>query len=203
MCLVFCHTHCCLIHNLQQVLDPSSRPQQMYQVGPVPVATIKRMCSEGLREDGKREKTGRKVAMGSVERVNSNGAEIIASEVSADVRFLRVSKSYASITNRVLSVALVRHSEVGVRIVTSEGVSLTPVDITDTYKGAESLKEATPILPSRDCSVEVGMVGDGGGLGEKMELMVTITNHGHLLRTLDGRVEGHIIRYTHIILARQ
>ena len=98
----------------------------------------------------------------------------------------------------MLSVALVRHSEVGVRIVTSEGVSLTPVDITDTYKGAESLKEATPILPSRDCSVEVGMVGDGGGLGEKMELMVTITNRGHLLRTLDGRVEGHIIRYTHI-----
>ena len=126
----------------------------------------------------------------------SNGAEYIISEVNADLRFLRVSKSYANITNRVLSVALVRHDQIGVRLVAGNGTSLDPLNVTDTYKqvGQHDETPATHLpIRSRDCTVEVSMT-DSRKLGETLELSVTVTNHGPLLRTLDGKVEGHIVR---------
>ena len=124
----------------------------------------------------------------------TNGTDYVVSEVNSDLRFLRVSKSYASITNQIMAVALVRHGEVGVRLIAGVGIGLDAVDVTSDYKiGAGTVQEAPPTFPSRDCSVEVVM-GDGGKLGEAVELTVTVSNHGHLLRTLDGRVEGHIVR---------
>ena len=124
----------------------------------------------------------------------TNGTDYVVSEVNSDLRFLRVSKSYASITNQIMAVALVRHGELGVRLIAGNGIGLDPVDVTSDYKiGAGTVQEAPPTFPSRDCSVEVVM-GDGGKLGEAVELTVTVSNHGHLLRTLDGRVEGHIVR---------
>ena len=124
----------------------------------------------------------------------TNGTDYVVSEVNSDLRFLRVSKSYASITNQIMAVALVRHGELGVRLIAGNGIGLDPVDVTSDYKiGTGTVQEAPPTFPSRDCSVEVVM-GDGGKLGEAVELTVTVSNHGHLLRTLDGRVEGHIVR---------
>ena len=139
---------------------------------------------------------GGTVKGGGREVGRSNGAEYIVSEVNADLRFLRVSKSYASITNQIMSVALVCHNRVGVRLVAGNGTSVDPVNVTDAYKWAEfceKVPHSRPPLPTRDCSVEVSTM-DGCKLGERVQLTVTVTNHGHLLRTLDGRVEGHIIR---------
>ena len=193
-----------------QVLDPTSRKQQsgMYRIGPVPVEAVKKYVGESMalittgKGEGKREDKRRQSAVkgssgqGKAMEKRANGAEYIVSEVNADLRFLRVSKSYASITNQIMSVALVCHNKVGVRIVAGNGDSLDPLNVTDTYKWTEINDEAPPThshLPTRDCSVEVSTT-DTSKLGEEVELTVTVTNHGHLLRTLDGRVEGHIVR---------
>ena len=157
------------------------------------MASVKRMSVEVMEKKATaaRVKGGR---VGGGEGVRSNGAEIVVSEVSADIRFLRISKSYSTITNRVMSVALTKHNEVGVHLVAGDGVSLTPLDVTDTYKSVELQRVPTHRLPTRDCSVEVGMKGEGVRLGDKVELTVTVANHGHMLRTLDGRVEGRTVR---------
>ena len=175
----------------------------MHHIGPVPVSAVKKATTDkvgpGLKGKGeqKREKGGQGPSgVKSRERVRSNEAEYVISEVNSDLRFLRVSKSYASITNRVLSVALVRHNEVGVRLVAGDGVSTDPINVTSCYKFSERRDDAPPThlsLPTRDCQVEVS-TGDSGKLGEEVNLSVTVTNHGHFLRTLDGKVEGHIIR---------
>ena len=195
----------CVIKPIMQVLDPTSRQQQGggHRIGPVSVSTVR----EGMGGDGdhgtrgKGEKRGEKdrgqrtVKRGCGEGRNSNGAEYIISEVNADLRFLRVSKSYASITNRILSVALVRHDQIGVQLLAGCGASLDPLNVTNAYKQVEQHDETSPThLPtrSRDCTVEVSMADKK--LGETLELSVTVTNHGPLLRTLDGKVEGHIIR---------
>lgn len=151
----------------------------------------------GTREvDKKRDKGAQRAARsGSREVRNSNGADYVISEVAADLRFLRVSKSYASITNRILSVALVRHDQIGVSLVAGNGTSTEPLIVTHAYK-KEELQNKTPPThlssPTRDCTVEVNTVDSK--LGEHISLSVTVTNHGHMLRTLDGKVEGHIIR---------
>lgn len=140
-----------------------------------------------------RDKRGqRAVRSGSRGVRNSNGADYVISEVAADLRFLRVSKSYASITNRILSVALVRHNQIGVTLVAGNGTSTEPLIVTHAYK-KEELEPPTHLSsPTRDCTVEVNTVDSK--LGEHISLSVTVTNHGHMLRTLDGKVEGHIIR---------
>ena len=163
-------------------------------MGPVPVVRINKITSEEVVRGGEGGKGGG--GGGRVRRAvnKTNGTDHVVSEVNSDLRFLRVSKSYASITNQILAVAFVRHGEVGIRLIAGDGVSLEPVDVTNDYKcGVGRIKETPPTLPSRDCSVEVVM-GEGGKLGGLLELRVTVTNHGHLLRTLDGRVEGHIVR---------
>ena len=159
------------------------------------MSTVREGTGEG-GDHGTRGSRGQKtVKRGCGEGRNSNGAEYIISEVNADLRFLRVSKSYASITNRILSVALVRHDQIGVQLLAGNGASLDPLNITDAYKQVEQNDETPHThLPTRnrDCTVEVSMADKK--LGETLELSVTVTNHGHLLRTLDGKVEGHIIR---------
>ena len=169
-------------HNGWQILDPTSQHRQggAHRIGPVSLASVR----EGKVGGGKRGEGG-------------NGVEYVRSEVNADMRFLRVSKSFATITNRVLSVALVRHNQVGVRLVAGNGTSLTPLDVTDAYKEAELKEEATPTHfppPSRDCSVDV-TTNDTTKLGDSISLTVTIGNQGPLLRTLDGKVGGHVVRY--------
>lgn len=150
-----------------------------------------------MREGEKRkDKQGQAVVTsGSHEPRNSNGADYVISEVTADLRFLRVSKSYASITNRILSVALVRHNQVGVSLVAGNGTCPDPLIVTHAYKKEELQSKAPPTHlppPTRDCTVEVNTADSK--LGEQVSLSVTVTNHGPLLRTLDGKVEGHIIR---------
>lgn len=150
-----------------------------------------------MRELEKRRDKGgqRPLRSGSREVRNSNGADYVVSEVAADLRFLRVSKSYASITNRILSVALVRHNQIGVSLVAGNGTSMDPLIVTHAYKKEELQNKAPPThlaSPARDCTVEVNTVDSK--LGEQISLSVTVTNHGHMLRTLDGKVEGRIIR---------
>ena len=184
----------------------------MYRIGPVPVEAVKKYVGEnmalittgkgevGKRQDRRRQRSAAvkgSSSQGKAVEKRANGAEYIVSEVCADLRFLRVSKSYASITNQIMSVALVCHNKIGVRIVAGNGDSLDPLNVTDTYKWTEIHdNEVSPShspLPTRDCSVEVS-TSDTSKLGESIELIVTVTNHGHLLRTLNGRVEGHIVR---------
>ena len=192
-----------VIMRCMQVLDPTSRRQQggVYRVGPVPVTRVKAITGEEVGEGRVKEKIGGGGGGGGgggrgrrATTDKTNGTDYIVSEVNSDLRFLRVSKSYASITNQIMSVALVRHSEVGLRLIAGDGSSLDPVEVTTDYKqGPGTLEETPSVLPTRDCSVEV-VVEDGGKLGESLELSVSVTNHGHMLRTLDGRVEGHIVR---------
>ena len=202
--------HVCVYHNMQ-VLDPTSQQRQgggVYRIGPVSVATVKegkeKEVGRGVGDRGSRGRgrgaVGRREGVGkgksNEEVASSNGSEYVISEVNSDLRFLRVSKSFATITNRVLSVALVRHDHIGGRLVAGSGTSFDPLDITDTYKFVGLHHEAPPTHlppPTRDCTVDVSS-SDGSRLGEAVSLSVTVNNHGPLLRTLDGKVEGRIIR---------
>ena len=104
------------------------------------------------------------------------GAEHLISEVSSDVRYLRVQPSFTNTSHRSLTVALVGHNEVGVRILTSGGCGTTPDDVTAKYR-REVAEEMPPRSagsklsshfppPSRDCSFEV-VTSDEASLGEQ------------------------------------
>ncbi|CAI8024944.1 Protein-glutamine gamma-glutamyltransferase 4 [Geodia barretti] len=114
-----------------QVLDPTSRRQQggVYCVGPVPVARVKKItCEEVVGGEGGKEG----------EEEEGEGEE------EEGELFLRVSKSYASITNQIMAVALVRHGEVGVRLIAGVGIGLDAVDVTSDYKIGDGDSSRSP-----------------------------------------------------------
>ena len=174
-----------------QVLDATSQPKQSghYRTGPASVRAIR----EGRSGDKKWPYSN----------------QVIISEVSADTRYIRVSKSYGSCSNSTFTVAQVQHGETGTLIVTSSpnDTPTHPLDITAHYK--ELLPMATPSVaektasrfpaPSRDCTFDVS-TNEGATLGEDVIITISIANKGAMLRTLDGRVVGKVIRYTgHIV----
>ena len=167
-----------------QVLDATSQDKQCgrFRIGPVSVLAIqeRKLGKESLYD-----------------------GEFVISEVSADIRFLRVGKNFTNGTNRHLSIAHVAHNEVGVALVTSEGDQEHPLDLTGLYKDV-SKKPETPSTvlsvshfppPSKDCSFEV-KTSDHASLGEEITITVTIRNKGAMMRTVDGRVVGTVIHYT-------
>ena len=127
----------------------------------------------------------------------SYGGEYILSEVTADTRYLRIGR----VANRPSSFAQVRHDEVGsevVTMVTDENDSLTLATITDQYR---ELTEQAPSShtthfppPTRDCTFCINTNNDVC-LGETIQVSVIIKNCGAMLRTVDGRVVGHVIYY--------
>ena len=108
-------------HDGWQVLDATSQERQSgrYRIGPASVRAVR----EGLK--------GRKWPY---------DVEYVTSEVSADTRYLRVSRSSATVTNRTASVAQVHHGEVGSCIVTSSGS--TAHDITGSYRDTQELSSS-------------------------------------------------------------
>ena len=102
------------------------------------------------------------------------------------MRYLRVQHSFANTSNRSLTVALVGHSEVGVRILTSGGCGTTPDDITANYRQGVGEEEELPRSarskqpshfppPTRDCSFEV-VTSDEASLGEQL---MSSSGHGN------------------------
>ena len=165
-----------------QVLDATSQEKQCgrYRIGPTSVRAV-------------RERVGGKQWL--------HDTEYIISEVSADVRYLRVSKSLAAVSNRAVSVAKVCHGEVGTLIVTSAGTGSTPLNITTSYRDKE-LSPSSPVHPSshfppptRDCTFEL-VTSDKTRLGDEIVLSVRIMNEGLMMRTVDGRVVGKVVYHT-------
>lgn len=184
------------------MLDPTTHVRQagVYRIGPVSVAEVRedgietcihKPTSGGTKENATKGKIVKYKARGE------NGVEYVSSQINADLRFLRVSKSFSNITNRILSVALVAQNQTGVQLVTANNSILSPLNVTDTYKSAQLREEALPLHvdppPSRDCTVNIA-TSDDSKLGDKISLNITVTNNGPFLRTLDGKVEGHIVR---------
>ena len=166
-----------------QVLDVASQDKQSgrFCIGPAPVMAIhERKSRKEWLYDG----------------------EFIISEISADVRYLRVGKNFTNGTNRHLSVAHVSHDEVGVALVTNGGDQESPLDLMGDYKDPVEKPATTGILsssrfppPSKDCTFEV-KTSDNSALGEEITVTMTIGNRGAMMRTVDGRVVGTIIHYT-------
>ena len=190
-------------HDGWQALDPTSQHRQggTRCIGPVSLPSVKeeRVYGEKGRRGGG---GGGGRGAGGGGRGNGNGEECLHSEVSADVRFLRVLKSFTSITNRVLSVALVRHDQVGRSLLAGNGSDLSPINVTSNYKEVGPHDRATFThypAPSRDCKIDI-TTNDAAKLGKKISLTVAISNQGLHLRTLDGKVGGHIVRYTGVAI---
>lgn len=108
-----------------QVLDATSQEKQSgrYRIGPASVRAVR----EGLKG-----------------RQWSYDVEYVTSEVSADTRYLRVSRSFATVTNRTVSLAQVHHGEVGACIVT--GSRFTAHNITGSYRDIQELPSSPPLL---------------------------------------------------------
>lgn len=168
-----------------QVVDATSQDKQSgrYRIGPASVKAVR---------DGK---AGGKWAY---------DCEYVTSEVSSDVKYLRVSQSYASTTTKSVSVAQVKSNEVGTLILTSTGNgSNSSMDLTSSYKQREGqtsreveLSESCSFPPpTRDCSFNLVM-SEGVRVGESVEVRVEIKNEGAMLRTVDGRVVGKVVLYT-------
>ena len=167
-----------------QVLDATSQDKQCgrFRIGPASVLAIKeRKSGKPWFYDG----------------------EYVISEISADIRFLRVGKNFTSGTNKHLSVAHVAHDEVGVALVTSRGDQENPLDLTSEYKDISDKPAQTGTIltashfppPTKDCTFEV-KTSDDSALSEKITITVTIRNRGGMMRTVDGRVIGTVIHYT-------
>ena len=108
-----------------QVLDATSQEKQSgrYRIGPASVRAVR----EGLKR-----------------RQWPYDVEYVTSEVSADTRYLRVSRSFATVTNRTASLAQVHHGEVGTCIVTGSG--FTAHDITGSYRDIQELPSSPRLL---------------------------------------------------------
>ena len=171
-----------------QVLDPTSQDRQSgrYRIGPASVIAAK----EGH--------SGKKWPY---------DLEFVKSEVGADVRYLRVSSSYSTVSSATTSLAHVNHNEVATSLVTTscgEDWGSEPLDITNNYRNipptpsepsSESSCSQRFPSPTRDCFFEVEM-NDGAKLGEDIKIKVSVRNGGGMLRTVDGKVVGSIIYYT-------
>ena len=167
-----------------QVLDATSQDKQCgrFRIGPASVLAIReRKSGKQWLYDG----------------------EYIISEISADVRFLRVGKNFTSGTNKHVSVAHVAHDEVGVALVTSRGDQENPLDLTNQYKDTSKRPTQSGTIlstshfppPTKDCAFEV-KTSDDSVLGKEITLTITIRNRGAMMRTVDGRVVGTVIHYT-------
>lgn len=160
-----------------QVVDSAlqSRCSGKYGIGPVPVVALKQRKA---RERG------------------CHGGEFILAEVTADVRYLRVQSTGL---NRPTSVAQVRHDETGLEIVTmatDEHGSVCLSTITDQYRDPSHVTDHAPLhfpSPAKDCTFSLS--ADEACIGEPIHIHITIANGGAMLRTIDGRVLGHVIHY--------
>ena len=167
-----------------QVLDATSQDKQCgrFRIGPASVIAIRE------------RKVGKQAFF---------DGEFIISEISSDIRFLRVGKNFTNGTNKHLSVAHVAHNEVGVALVTGLGDQGNPLDVTNEYKDMSEKPATTRTIlsashyppPTKDCSFEV-ITSDHSSLSEEITITITIRNKGAMMRTVDGRVVGTVIHYT-------
>ena len=126
---------------------------------------------------------------------------IMHTAISADIKYLRV-KSHDVASVRKAAVALVERGTVGASIATSSGNDTTNlIDLTWNYKKQQGNPQPTMTYkmgsfppPSRDCSFSVS-ANDNASLGDTIQLVVSISNQGGMLRTIDGRVVGKVVQY--------
>lgn len=176
-----------------QVLDATSQDRQSghYRVGPASVRTIK----QGL--------AGKKWP---------HNVEFVTSQLTADICFYRVTSSFSTTSNQAISLAKVSRGESGTLVVTTSYMkpeTNEPLDLTADYKDVPHTPSPEPVPngvpssasrpflhpPTRDCSFELKLCS-AARLGEDMEIAVTVTNNGGMLRTVDGRLVGMAVYYT-------
>lgn len=113
------------------------------------------------------------------------------SELHSSVRYHRVTESYSSYCQRAVTLAHTTHST-GM-VVTSSKRDNEYQDITSSYKH-QNEQVASYSSHAADCSFEVTCKGGEIGSGDAT-LNISITNHGAMLRTVDGRVVGGVCRH--------
>lgn len=114
------------------------------------------------------------------------------SELHSEMRYLRVTHSYSSYSQRAVSLAHTDCSATG-RLVLAGSSGDKCLDITSTYKEERTTDETTT-PKSRDCHFSVEC--EGNKLGTDPTLTITITNRGPMLRTVDGKVVGGVCRHS-------
>ena len=121
------------------------------------------------------------------------------SELHSSVRYHRVTKSYSSYSQRAVTLAHTSHSSTAGLIVTAAapgGNESEYINITSCYKHQDEEEEERKTAgysTNTDCSFTVSCEGEQ--IGSDTTLSITITNHGAMLRTVDGRVVGGVCRH--------
>ncbi len=166
-----------------QALDPTSQDRQSgrFRIGPASVKAIK-LCQSGKKWP--------------------YDAEYVLSRITADVSYYRVTNNFSTVSNQAISLARVNKGEVGTSLVTSaysKSDRHKPMERTTDYKDSRASTEVPaqhfPCPPTRDCSFSLKLSG-GQELGADIEVTVTVSNKGAMLRRVDGRVVGTAIYYT-------
>ena len=106
--------------------------------------------------------------------------------------------------NRACYLAQVQNSKTGLLVVTPT-LDGNYSDITCSYRERVEEKSPAPCAvypyprPSQDCKCEVSCRGDL--VGKDVDIVVTITNNGPMVRTVDGRVVGMTTLHTGQVVA--
>lgn len=174
-----------------QVLDATSQDRQSghYRIGPASVLAIKK------GQSGKKW---------------PHNVEFVISQLSADICYFRVTSNFSTASNQAISLAKVSKGEVGTSVVTcSYAMNDTqPLELTADYRDVPATSpDPAPANvsgpqfrgflhpPTRDCSFDLKLSGPVR-LGEDIEVVVTVSNNGAMLRTVDGRLVGTAVYYT-------
>ena len=114
------------------------------------------------------------------------------SELHSSVRYHRVTQSYSSYSQRAVTLAHTSHST-GL-VVTSEREG-EYIDITSSYKHQDEQAASYLTRHAADCTFKVTCEGGEINSSGDATLNISITNHGAMLRTVDGRVVGGVCRH--------
>lgn len=184
----------------QAIDSPYSGPAD--SVGPVPVRAV------WERQTGKIWQGASQYFMSELlSEVNSVGVVSGCGHYPApfhQIRFHRVVHTYAHMNNQACTLAQVQEARTGLLVVTPT-LDGNYSNITCSYRERVVQDDPAPNTtypyprPSQDCRCEVSCRGQW--VGSDVEVIVTISNNGPMLRTVDGRVVGMTTRYTGQVLA--
>jgi hypothetical protein len=131
--------------------------------------------------------------------------EFVLSQVNADISYYRVTSNYTTASNQSISLAKVCKGEVGTSLVTSsyaEDDHCKPLEVTANYRAQPVVNadpdgdaQRLPLPPTRDCSFDLKL-NHPVKFGEDIQITISVSNNGAMLRTVDGRVVGTVIYYT-------
>lgn len=125
--------------------------------------------------------------------------QVFLSMIHSEIRYYRVTHSYATMSNRQCTLVQVKSDMTGLLMVTNGNNIENYIDITDEYK-EQATPTPTPTSlypyppPSKDCSIE--MTCSSSEVGKDFQITLNLTNNGPMVRTIDGRIVIMSSQYT-------